>query len=217
MRYEQREPEQPWSWRRVLNGMRPETLERVVGPGIIGICCKPIHGSYDQARRHAAKVLKIEYAADAPVPLLDFVVFRADGTAVRFHPSQTTTKINISDAAAAFETEGPSRGKGKSDGRGTYRRMEANNYQERGALYNPNPTYPAAKCVPKARSQMPNQVASLALDPPAVAGDALEHIGGQARGSEEPPPPPPVRPPPGLPTTGPPPPPPPPSEFDLVD
>ena len=156
MRYELTEPEQPWPWRRMLNGMRPETLERVVGPGIIGICCKPIHGSYDQARRHAAKVLKIEYAADAPVPLLDFVVFRADGTAVRFHPSQTTTKINLWDAA-------------------------------------------------------------LALDPLAVAGDALEHIGGQARGSEEPPPPPPVRPPPGLPTTGPQPPPAPPFEYDLVD
>ena len=56
MRYELTEPEQPWSWRRMLNGMRLETLARVVGPGIIGICCKPIHGSYDQARRHAAKV-----------------------------------------------------------------------------------------------------------------------------------------------------------------
>ena len=43
-------------------------------------------------------------------------------------------------------------GKGKSDGRGTYRRMEANNYQERGAFYNPKPTFPAATCVPKARS-----------------------------------------------------------------
>ena len=111
-------------------------------------------------------------------------------------------------------------GKGKCDGLGTYRRMEANNYQERGAFYNPNPKYPAAKYLPKARSKIPYQVAALALDPPAVAGDALEHIGGQARGSEEPPPPPPVRPPPGLPTTGPPPPPPPlsePSEYDLVD
>ena len=29
MRYELREPEHPWSWRRMLNGMRPETLERV--------------------------------------------------------------------------------------------------------------------------------------------------------------------------------------------
>ena len=134
----------------------------MVGPGIIGICCKPIHGSYDQARRHAAKELKIEYAADAPVPISDFVVFRADGTAVRCHPSfaaaggisrtfpasQATTHINICDAAAACETEGPLKGKGKSDGLGTYRRMEANNYQERGAFYNPNHNTPPRNTCP---------------------------------------------------------------------
>ncbi len=131
-------------------------------------------------------------------------------SAVRFHPGQTTSKIKISDAAEAFETEGPSKGNWKS-----YRRMEANNYQERGAFYNPNPKYPAAKYPPKARAKSPKRVvAAFALDPPAVAGDALERIGGQASGSEELPPPPP----PGIPplrTVVPPP--PPASEFDLVD
>ena len=84
MDYELTEPLQPWSWRGMLNSMREETLERVVGPGITGICCKPIHGSYDHARRHAATQLGVEYAQDSPVPIWDSVVTRADGTAVRF-------------------------------------------------------------------------------------------------------------------------------------
>ena len=55
MGYELGEPTQPWSWRGMLNGMHEETLDRIVGNGIIGICCKPIEGSYDHKRRNAAR------------------------------------------------------------------------------------------------------------------------------------------------------------------
>ena len=55
MAYELREPTQPWSWRGMLNGMQEQTLDRIVGNGIIGICCKPIEGSYDHTRRNAAR------------------------------------------------------------------------------------------------------------------------------------------------------------------
>ena len=132
MAYELREPEQPWSWRRMLNGMSDATLERVVGPGIVGIRCQPIHGSYDHSRRHVAKELRYPDYGSVPVPIWDVVVTRSDGTAVRFHPSQTSRKISIMDFAELFETEGPENGKGQSDGPGTYRRMLQGSYHERG-------------------------------------------------------------------------------------
>ena len=48
MDYQLVEPEHPWSWRAMLNGMTDTTLERVVGSGITGISCKPMPQSYDQ-------------------------------------------------------------------------------------------------------------------------------------------------------------------------
>ena len=94
MHYELTEPDQPWSWRGMLNGMNDATLERVVGLGITGICCMAIHGSYDHARRDAARELGIVYddwsdqaayegpRRAAPVPIWDFVLARLDGTRV---------------------------------------------------------------------------------------------------------------------------------------
>ena len=132
MDYELKYPLQPWSWRGMLNGMAVPTLERIVGDGITGICCMPIRGSYDHKRRHAAKQLGRPYADAAPVPIWDFVVTRTDGTAVRFHTNQTDNKVSIMDVMDAFETEGPAKGKGESDGPGTYKRMVASSYHEKG-------------------------------------------------------------------------------------
>ena len=95
MDYEFVDPLQPWSWLSMLKAMQLETKERIVGDGITGISCKPIHGAYDHKRRHAANVLGRPFRTDAPVPVWDFVVTRKDGTAVRFHPNQTQTKIAI--------------------------------------------------------------------------------------------------------------------------
>ena len=122
---------QPWSWRRMLNGLQSPILERVVGPGITGFSCKPIEGSYDHKRRPAARMLG--HTLHDPAPIWDFVVTRADGTAFRLHPSQTSNKVEIIAVGRPFETDGPSSGKGKSDGPGTYRLMLANSYNEKGA------------------------------------------------------------------------------------
>ena len=136
--YELGEPLQPWSWRRMLNGMSDTTLTRVVGPGITNICCMPIPNSYDHKRRHAALqpgTKQEPFPKDAPVPIWDFVVWRSDGTAVRLHPSQTQKKIAIMDyASQGFDRNGPKAGKGKSDGRGTYKAMLAGSYTEKGSF-----------------------------------------------------------------------------------
>ncbi len=87
MDYDLRDPLQPWSWRSMLNSMVEETLEKDIGPGIVGISCKPIRGSYDHCRRNAAEKLGVHFGAGAPVPIWDFVVVRMDGSAIRFHVS----------------------------------------------------------------------------------------------------------------------------------
>ena len=150
MAYELGEPTQPWSWRGMLNGMQEQTLDRIVGNGIIGICCKPIEGAYDHKRRHAARLLGHPVYDDAaPVPIWDFVVTRVDGSGIRFHVSQTNRKVELIDVADLdYETEGPRKGKGKSDGKGTYRRMLASSYNEAGAFRNPNPKYPPENKAP---------------------------------------------------------------------
>ena len=181
MHYELTEPQQPWSWRGMLNGMNDATLERVVGPGITGICCMAMHGSYDHARRNAARELGVvfdnwsgrlgRWEAAAPVPVWDFVVTRLDGTRVRFHPSLTNSRIGISDFAAPFERDGPQAGPGKSDGRGTFRRMEASNYHETGRASNLNARDPARP----PHIQIPPGIPAWGYEPP----DAPDRGGGQ--------------------------------------
>ena len=127
-------PFQPWSWRAMLNGMDDATLERIVGEGIVGIACKPIHHHYDHKRQHAARTLGRPFPAEAPVPVWDFVVTRADRTAVRFHPNLKSKKIEIKDLSAEVLRDGPRRGKGNSDGPGTYRRMLDLSYDEKGSF-----------------------------------------------------------------------------------
>ena len=35
------EPQQPWSWRKMLNRFDDDTLTRIIGPGVTGIFCQP--------------------------------------------------------------------------------------------------------------------------------------------------------------------------------
>ena len=53
------EPQQPWSWRKMLNRFDDDTLERIIGPGVVGIFCQPMGqpeaSSYDHKREHFAK------------------------------------------------------------------------------------------------------------------------------------------------------------------
>ena len=137
MDYELTDHLQPWSWRSMLKGMQRPTMERIVGEGIVDIGVEAIDGSYDHKRRHAARQLGKPFADQAPVPVWDFVVTRVDGTSVRFHTSQTTNKVDIHEVGRPFETEGPAAGKGKTDGRGTYKRMIRSSYGETGAFIQP--------------------------------------------------------------------------------
>ena len=103
-----------------------------------------MHGTYYHARRNAAKELGTvfddfsEGAAyegprrAAPVPVWDFVVTRVDGSRIRFHPQLKNKKIGMSDLRTPMERDGPMAGPGKSDGKGTFRRMQETNYPETG-------------------------------------------------------------------------------------
>ena len=52
------EPQQEWSWRRMLNRFDDVNLRRIIGPGITGIFCKPMGNplarSFDHRRQHFA-------------------------------------------------------------------------------------------------------------------------------------------------------------------
>ena len=119
---------QPWSWREMLAGLRPDAMAAIVGTeeqgGVVSVTCEPLKDSYDHKRHHAAKEAGRPYPADAPVPVWDFVVTRFDGSAVRFHTSQTKNKVEIASVMARpnYPTNdmAPPKGRGESTGRGCY-------------------------------------------------------------------------------------------------
>ena len=126
----------PWSWRQMLAALNPAAKDLVLGSnpalGVVRITCAPVLGSYDHKRWHAARLLGRPYAEDAAVPVWDFFVTRTDGTTVRFHTSYTNNKVEMKkvseDQAMEELPKPPKKGKGKSDGRGTYRRTTQGNY-----------------------------------------------------------------------------------------
>ena len=93
------EPQQEWSWRRMLNRFDDVNLRRIIGPGITGIFCKPMGNPlarrYDHRRRHFAhRVSFADIDGEPPcIPVWDFVIKRADGEEVRLHPHQSTKKV----------------------------------------------------------------------------------------------------------------------------
>ena len=121
---------QPWSWREMLAGLRPDAMAAIVGTeeqgGIVSVTCEPLWDAYDSKRHHAAKKAKPPrpYPKDAPVLVWDFVVTRLDGSAVRFHTSQTHNKVEIASVMARpnYPTNdmAPPKGRGQSTGRGCY-------------------------------------------------------------------------------------------------
>ena len=93
------EPQQEWSWRRMLNRFDDVNLRRIIGPGITGIFCKPMGNplarSFDHRRQHFAhRVSFADIDGEPPcIPVWDFVIKRGDGVAVRLHPHQTSKKV----------------------------------------------------------------------------------------------------------------------------
>ena len=133
------EPPQPWSWRQMFAAMNDATLERLIGDhthggGVASITFQYLRHSYDHKREHAAQEELRPYADGAPVPIWEFVVKRSNGTAMRFHPDQKGKKFGMSKFENAPPSEGPARGRGLSDGPGTYRRFINYSWDEHGVF-----------------------------------------------------------------------------------
>ena len=127
----------PWSWRQMLAALSPGAKDLVLGSnpalGVTRMTCEPVPGSYDHKRWHAARHLHRPYGEDAAVPVWDFFVTRTDGTRVRFHTNYNNNKVEVAtvnEEQAHDLSKVPKRGKGYSDGRGTYRRQKAGNYTD---------------------------------------------------------------------------------------
>ena len=78
-------------------------------------------------------ILAVPYGCDAEVPVWDFFFIRSDGTTVRFHTNYSNNKVEVANVDAAHPHEmplPPHNGKGRSDGRGTYKRQTIGNYEQ---------------------------------------------------------------------------------------
>ena len=92
--YELRPPYQEWSWRKMLNSLRDDLLQKIVGPeGITAVLCMPLPDSYDIKRVYAARKTGNTFDGGIGPPIWDFVFRRGDGAFVRLHPSLTKRKI----------------------------------------------------------------------------------------------------------------------------
>ena len=117
------EPQQPWSWRMMLNRFDDDTLTRIIGPGVTGIFCQPmlclkrisdqctlVESSYDHRRCLSPCVRFADVdGTPADVAVWDFVIHRGDGERVRLHPNQTNKKVSISmiGAPIPIAADGP--------------------------------------------------------------------------------------------------------------
>ena len=89
--------------------------------GVTWCCCALRPGSYDHNRS-----AMIADATGAPakikLPIWDFVVHRADGSAIRLHPEWSKPRFASFAAEGHLEeVEPPRSGKGKSMGHGTFK------------------------------------------------------------------------------------------------
>ena len=76
--------------------------------------------SYDHSRSYMLN--NTSGAPSVKLPIWDFVVHRADGTAIRLHPEWSKPRFPSFAAEGHGEVVQPPRaGLGRSDGRGTYR------------------------------------------------------------------------------------------------
>jgi hypothetical protein len=156
----------PWKWHEMIAHMDAEAMEHVVcGPdgrsGGVGACSfSARHNSYDHKRAHAD--VKVGRKTDKK-QVWDFVVHRADGSAIRLHPNWSKTHIET------FEAQGhnhavaePDEGCGQSWGPGTFR-YYVDVANRRTLRFNGQlkPEPKAAPPMPKAKPQPP--VASSAV------------------------------------------------------
>ena len=121
-----------FSWRLMLRAMPPRDRELILGTGegagVHRITCQWLPGSYDHKRQAIARRLGRPFPDDSPVPIWDFVVWRPAGQVVRFHPSKTSAKVEISLMETPPPSVPPVAGKGRSDGPGTFKSYKKASY-----------------------------------------------------------------------------------------
>ena len=117
-----------WCWLDMLSLLDADSLQYVVngpenrsgGVGVVRCMVVARPNSYDH-KRHVALRAAGNPLNDRKLQVWDFVLIRADGTGIRLHPQWSTTKIDTYPIQGYLEpVEPPSRGLGRSDGRGTY-------------------------------------------------------------------------------------------------
>ena len=156
---------QPWSWRQMLAGFDMVTRSQIMGfgenTGVVSIRVCAIKGSCDHKRHYAAVEAGAPYSNDVPVPIWDFIVERADGSEVRFRTQQTSKKVEVCNVTMAQRLpEPPMKGRGGSDGPGTYRRKLEETYPGE-----PKPAPAAVAASEAAGSQGPTALAAKASIP----------------------------------------------------
>ena len=123
-----------WNWHELVAQLETESMQYVVdGPegrsgGLIGCEFATRPNSYDHKRHHMMKMLK-KNPQDASgnkkvvqLPVWDFLIRRADGTACRLHPEYSNTWIECVEVGDDEITVNPPvAGLGCSDGPGTYK------------------------------------------------------------------------------------------------
>ena len=116
--------------------MTEESREKVVnGPnghsgGVVGCSFAVRPNSYDHGRSNMIKE-KTGAGPKVKLPIWDFVVHRADGSAIRVHPEWSKPRFPSFAAEGHPQVvEPPWAGLGGSDGRGTYAHYKATANQE---------------------------------------------------------------------------------------
>ena len=116
-----------WHWFELVSQLTDESMAFVVdGPdhrsgGVTGCYFAPRPKSYDHKRHHQLKEAGFPFQ-DAKLRVWDFVIQRADGSAVRLHPQWSNTTVETYAVEGhAHEVRPPVNGIGSSDGRGTYK------------------------------------------------------------------------------------------------
>ena len=119
-----------WSWFEMVAQLNADSMAFVVNGddgrsgGLLSCSVAPRPNSYDH-KRHTQLRLAGKPNNDAKLRVWDFVLTRADDSAVRLHPQWNTKAVeSYAGEGHAEEVNIPVHGLGKSDGRGTYKHFK---------------------------------------------------------------------------------------------
>ena len=130
-----------WSWKEMVAQLDDESMDYVVrGPtgrsgGLLCCFCEVTPNGYDHKRQTLFKNMEPERfhevrpmmksSREMPkLPEWDFLLIRQDMTAVRIHPENSKTSFSAREQQVMMPASPvPTKGIGKSDGKGTFLRM----------------------------------------------------------------------------------------------